>query len=260
MRECKKILVVDDELEHRNTLSELLQDEYEVEAVDDSLALQMLNENMYDLVILDIMMKTKNGMQVYEELRAFDQHSLVIVYSALDHDDANAMWVKDKGLPFISKSEASIYDKIVEYIKEYKFKEAGDISLLIVDDEKDKQDTYAELLEEIGIVNVTKCSSIEEAEAILSNKSFDIYIVDICFNDHGQLKPVGQNLVSLLVKNNRNSRSIIVPITAKEIGREILAELVSFINVKPFFYEEPASFSKSINYILMKGPFTVQHV
>jgi DNA-binding NtrC family response regulator len=58
---------------------------YEVEACEDGdTALRKLTEHSFDLVLLDIMMPGKDGLQVLRELRQFQPTLPVIVISALD--------------------------------------------------------------------------------------------------------------------------------------------------------------------------------
>ena len=60
----QKILIIDDERSIRNTLKEILEyEKYKVdEAEDGAKGLEMINENHYDLVLLDIKMPKMDGI------------------------------------------------------------------------------------------------------------------------------------------------------------------------------------------------------
>ena len=64
------ILVVDDEASIRRTLREILEyEDFEVEeAVDGQEALDMIDAHQYDLVLLDVKMPERDGMEVLEEI------------------------------------------------------------------------------------------------------------------------------------------------------------------------------------------------
>jgi CheY-like chemotaxis protein len=66
-----KILLADDEIALRFLLTETLSDEgYDITEVEDGLqAVQHLEKNIYDLVILDYMMPERTGVEVCEWLR-----------------------------------------------------------------------------------------------------------------------------------------------------------------------------------------------
>ncbi len=87
-----RILVVDDNDVNRDMLSRRLQREGYLAAVaEDGLeALQMLKEQAYDLVLLDIMMPLLNGYQVLERIKTDPElrHIPVIMISALDEIDS----------------------------------------------------------------------------------------------------------------------------------------------------------------------------
>jgi CheY-like chemotaxis protein/class 3 adenylate cyclase len=87
-----RLLVVDDNDVNRDMLCRRLQREgYAAEAAEDGLqALQLLKEESFDLVLLDIMMPVLNGYQVLERLKADPnlRHIPVIMISALDEIDS----------------------------------------------------------------------------------------------------------------------------------------------------------------------------
>src|SRR5262249_47786089 len=79
-----RILVVDDEPDIRESLEALLSAEnYRVElAANATEGLRKLETSAYDLVLLDLMMPDKSGMQVLEEVRARDQETPIFMITA----------------------------------------------------------------------------------------------------------------------------------------------------------------------------------
>jgi serine phosphatase RsbU (regulator of sigma subunit) len=86
------LLVVDDNDMNRDFLSRHLerQGHSVEEAEDGDRALQMLEEQVFDLILLDIMMPNMNGFQVLEHLKGQDtwRHIPVIMISAVDEIDS----------------------------------------------------------------------------------------------------------------------------------------------------------------------------
>ena len=68
----KKILVADDDADIRNLLMETLTEEgYEVTgAADGKEAIQKIEQNLFDLLVLDIEMPYFNGYQVADQIQA----------------------------------------------------------------------------------------------------------------------------------------------------------------------------------------------
>ncbi len=82
-----KVLVVDDELGPRESISYLLQDEFDVIAVDRvDHGLEQLSKQTFACVIMDIRMPQKNGIQGLEAMRKIDPEVSIIMmtgYGAL---------------------------------------------------------------------------------------------------------------------------------------------------------------------------------
>ncbi|HOU14922.1 MAG TPA: response regulator transcription factor [Anaerolineae bacterium] len=81
MESITKILVVDDEASIRFFLKELLEhDGYQVTAVDSGeAALKYIEQEEFDLALIDLMMKGVSGTQVLKELRAQSPDTVVIM-------------------------------------------------------------------------------------------------------------------------------------------------------------------------------------
>lgn len=82
-----KVLVVDDELGPRESITYLLQDEFDVVAVDRvDRALDLIGRESFAVVVMDIRMPQKNGIQGLEAVRKIDPEVSVIMmtgYGAL---------------------------------------------------------------------------------------------------------------------------------------------------------------------------------
>lgn len=71
MSDNKKILIVEDEKDIRELYAEVLRDEhFEVdEAGDGQLGLEMALSGKYDLLLLDIMLPKRDGLQILREIK-----------------------------------------------------------------------------------------------------------------------------------------------------------------------------------------------
>ncbi len=82
-----KVLVVDDELGPRESITYLLQEEFDVVAVDRvDRGLELIGRESFAVVVMDIRMPQKNGIQGLEEMRKIDPEVSVIMmtgYGAL---------------------------------------------------------------------------------------------------------------------------------------------------------------------------------
>lgn len=82
-----KVLVIDDELGPRESMSYLLQDEFTVSTADRvDRGLELIRKDSFAVVVMDIRMPQKNGIQGLEELRRIDGDVAVIMmtgYGAL---------------------------------------------------------------------------------------------------------------------------------------------------------------------------------
>lgn len=81
----KKILLIEDETSLVSFITKgLKEDGYEVSAVMDGInGLEMVRNNDYDLVILDIMLPGKNGLEVCKDIRTFNKKISILMLTAL---------------------------------------------------------------------------------------------------------------------------------------------------------------------------------
>lgn len=101
-----KILVVDDEKDIRNMLSAFLKKEkYMVkEAEDGDVAVERLDSELFDLVLLDNRMPKRGGLEVLEIIKRDYPKTSVIMISAYD-DQSDINSAKAFGADFIAKGK-----------------------------------------------------------------------------------------------------------------------------------------------------------
>lgn len=82
----KRILLAEDEEVLRMLIMDTIEDEDYVidEAADGGEAMNLLQNNQYDLIILDYMMPVYSGLEIIEKLRAFEtnQRTKILMLSA----------------------------------------------------------------------------------------------------------------------------------------------------------------------------------
>ena len=84
-----KLLIVDDELKIREVVREYAYiNNYEIEEAEDGLdALNMLNSNTYDCVILDVMLPRLDGFSVLKEFRKTNSTPVIMLSARQEEYD-----------------------------------------------------------------------------------------------------------------------------------------------------------------------------
>lgn len=100
-----RILVVDDEADIRESLETLLDLEgYQVDSADNGTAgLARLSAANYDLVLLDLMMPDKSGLEVLDELRLRDKETPVFLITAYGSIEVAVQALKSGANDYFSK-------------------------------------------------------------------------------------------------------------------------------------------------------------
>ena len=100
-----RILIIDDEAEIREGLEALLDLEgYEVDlAANGAEGERKLESRVYDLVLLDLMMPDKSGMEVLRDLRERDRHTPVFMITAYGSVEAAVQAVKLGATDYLPK-------------------------------------------------------------------------------------------------------------------------------------------------------------
>lgn len=102
---AKKILVVDDDPELQDLISFALKREgYEVVMATDAYeGLEALDDEHFDLALLDVMMPKMDGLMMLSQLRERDKELRVIVMTALTTPEAAISALRDQASDFLAK-------------------------------------------------------------------------------------------------------------------------------------------------------------
>lgn len=116
MSDQKTILVVDDDQELRDTLSEAFENEgfLVLKAADGQSGLGSAFEHKPDLIMLDLKMPNIGGLEVLKQLRAdeWGQNAKVMVLTALDDMTSISETLNQGGLEYLVKSDWKLEDII----------------------------------------------------------------------------------------------------------------------------------------------------
>jgi len=117
----KSILVVDDNFAMRRGMALMLQGEgYEVfEAGDGRQALQALGEKPVDLVILDLFLPGRDGIEIAQEIGAGSSHTKILLLTAYgDHERAKeAQQIFKENYLEKTSLEQTLPEKVRELLK-----------------------------------------------------------------------------------------------------------------------------------------------
>ncbi|HPQ67502.1 MAG TPA: response regulator [bacterium] len=100
-----KVLIVDDEVNIREAFREFLEaDEHKVVlAGDANAAIQLLNENHFDVVITDIIMPRKSGVELLKEIKELSPHTQVIMITGEPTVETASQAVRAGAFDYMSK-------------------------------------------------------------------------------------------------------------------------------------------------------------
>ncbi|KAA0259058.1 sigma-54-dependent Fis family transcriptional regulator [Deferribacter autotrophicus] len=133
MEDKKKILIVDDEENHRFMLKLHLEDEYVVDEASNGVeALSSVESNHYDLILLDIKMDLMDGLTFLSHLRRKGMNTPVIVISAFNNVRTAVEAMKLGAVDYITKPvDVKVLKKQIEELLSSK---SGEEEVKIVDD------------------------------------------------------------------------------------------------------------------------------
>lgn len=168
----QRILIVDDEKNMRATLADILGDEgYQVDTAADGLtAVEMCEQQPYDVVLLDIRMPGIDGVETFRRIRRHQEAVRVVMMSAYSIDELKRSALEEGAIAFLSKPLD--IDNVVDLIKDVR-----ETAILVVEDDAETaQHVRASLKEQGYWVKVT--SSPHDALELAEQIHFDIVMID----------------------------------------------------------------------------------
>lgn len=182
VRTIKKVLVVDDDPDVVRVIKAyLMREGMEVSvAYDGDEAIKKARENVPDIMTLDILMPGKNGFEVIEELRMYEETRSIpiVIISVIQIDNQEKIFrlgIADYlNKPIEPNKLISCIKNIEKWIKTPGKKK----SILIVDDEKDVVTVVRALLQEHNYLTMEAYNGREAVEMTEKRKP-DLIIMDI---------------------------------------------------------------------------------
>jgi DNA-binding NtrC family response regulator len=114
--EQRRILIVDDEEGARESLEVILEEHYDVEAVEDGMsALARIREKSFDVVLLDVNMPEVSGLEVLKRIKDHDDAIEVIMVSAADRAREAMVSLRSGAYDYITKPYEP--EEILEAVK-----------------------------------------------------------------------------------------------------------------------------------------------
>jgi DNA-binding response OmpR family regulator len=168
----KRILIVDDETNMRTTLADILSDEgYEVDtAVDGLSAVQMCEQQTYEVVLLDVRMPGIDGVETFRRIRRHCEAVRVVMMSAYSMDELKRAALEEGAIAFLSKPLD--IDNVINLIQDVR-----ETAILVVEDDHATASRVQDSLKQQGYwVKVT--SSPHDALELAEQIHFDIVLID----------------------------------------------------------------------------------
>ncbi|SFC64258.1 response regulator [Clostridium uliginosum] len=176
----KKILIVDDEKNIRISLERcLVSENYEVEcACDGNEALTKLRSKNYDLILMDIQMPKKTGLQVLQQIREEGISTRAIMMTAYGTVNIAVDSMKLGAVDFISKPftvkkvKAIVMDVINKQTNVFRIDKSIDEYIKAARDAIIKKDLeQARILLKEGLVEDTSSPEIQNLLGVIEEKS-----------------------------------------------------------------------------------------
>lgn len=191
-------LVVDDEELNRELLTKNLEAEGHIitSCKTGNEALNLLETEKYDVILLDLMLPDVNGITVLEKIRNNSNHDQthVMMVSASDDRETVLKCIEMGATDYIAKpySMLIVNSRINRCLKKsysksiheetYHNNKINSARILLVDDQELNRDVLAHRLKKSGF-EITCVKTGQEALDILEKESFDLMLLDIMMPD-----------------------------------------------------------------------------
>lgn len=171
------ILVVDDDKNIVFTLGEILKlHNWAVDIAENGTnAIELVKENRYDLILLDVKMPGMDGVQAFAEIKTLQPEAIVFLMTGGSIDNLTDM--QSKGVSTIIQKPIDV-TKIIKMISDFERKGV----VLIVDDSENDRNLLCDILNKKGYRVLSAKTGAEAVEMAVRNE-FDVVVLDIRLPD-----------------------------------------------------------------------------
>lgn len=209
------VLIVDDEPGMLRTLSAILEREgYVVTTAEDGERAVRLNEEQkFDVVLMDVRMPRKNGIEAFREISRQRPETRFILMSAYGQDDLKQVALEDGAIAFLDKPLE--IDQVLRLIRE-----APEAAILIVDGDEPSGRNIAELLQQQDY-HVTLVSSPADALELVEQIQFGIIFIEASLQSSDGRTPMNGLELYLAIRKITPSAVAIMLAEEQERSREL---------------------------------------
>jgi DNA-binding NtrC family response regulator len=167
-----KILVVDDEKNMRATLAAILEEKgYTVaEAATGEQALDLCQQQTFDVVLIDVRMPGLNGAETFRKIRRNQDTTKVILMSAYDVDDLKRTALEEGAIAFLPKPLD--VQRIMDLVQD-----GNKTAILVIQNDQDEDECIHTKLRDGGY-NVTVASTPQDALELVEQIRFKIILIE----------------------------------------------------------------------------------
>ncbi len=193
MNKKLKILVVDDNEDLCKNVADIIESRnYEADMAYNGIqAIEMVNKNHYDLIIMDIKMPVMNGVEAFKKIKVISPETIIIMNTAFAVEDLIKEALREGAFAALKKplDFDNLFNIINDAIGE-------DTMILVVDDDKNLCDNMKDILISKGYRISVACDSTSAIQKAQEN-NFDIILLDM------KLPPLNGLETYLAIKNIR---------------------------------------------------------
>ena len=214
MSEKLKVLVVDDNEEFCQNISDILElRDYEViTAYDGFKGLEMVRQNGFDLVLMDIRMPAMNGVETFKKVKEIAPDTPVIMVTAFTVEDLIREALREGAFGALKKPLD--FDRLFELISQAT--PDGEL-ILVVDDDENLCANITDVLRDKGY-RVSVAYDGETAIEKTTSNNFDVMIIDM------QLPPLNGLETYLAIHDFRPNMVAIIITGYREEMKELVGQ------------------------------------